>query len=358
MPTPVKHSSGYGKTGLAEVVVGATKIRCSFRDSDTTIDILRDDAPDFIRTGTQVLTLSSDNTKILYAKPVNVSVPVRFVRFVSDDANVPTLREVEARQGKKQTGAKWSIPAHLEGTALLEVTRGKWRGYILSINVSYTFVQYEQTDYMEVSGVMSSKTEEFMMRFGYDFMRDTIPLTDNAFATLQIILQDQAERGVEPIAIIDEKGWISKFAAPFEDADDEEEGDAHLRSIAKEVPDEVIVDTSDEMYAKAMEIVRSRESAPEPVKRPLKDKIDDLFPAPVDTTARIKELNEKSEPSIVLTPAPEPAPAPSPIEDQMLTILASLAKEKDASALAILRSRSQAGDAAAASILEEIGDVQ
>lgn len=217
MPIPVS-TGGKGANGIANVTVTTNKVRVEFEDNNNqVIEVLRDDAPDYIITGRQIVVLSSDNNKIFSAKPIGGSYMCKFIGFWSREGEPPTPKKVEARTGTSSKGNAYKIPEHLEFTVLFEiVTPKKWSKYQLSMNLFYAFSEYEG-GITQIKGAGSQKLVEFLEVAGVDFTTDDIPFSENVLPFIEKMLLN---RNKTMVISLNQKGWVdSVVVAP----DDEEE---------------------------------------------------------------------------------------------------------------------------------------
>jgi len=208
MSIPVS-KGGKGSSGPAEVTVTSNKIRVVFigtkdKPDGQVIDVLREDAPDYMVSGRQLVTLSSDNTKIFNARPIGGSHLAEFIGFASKDAEPPTPRKVDAKAGTSRAGKPYKIPEHLEFTALFRITRGTWKGYQIANNLFYAFLPYEG-GITQIKGAGSDKLTQFLEVTGIDFVTDDIPFSENVLVYLEKLL---LSRNKQLIISLTQEGWV------------------------------------------------------------------------------------------------------------------------------------------------------
>lgn len=217
MPIPVSLGSK-GSTGAAEVTVTSTKIRVVFQGTGQTIDVLREDAPDYMISGKQIVSLSGDNNRIFSAKPSGGSYVCKFIGLWSREGEPPTPKKVPAKSGVSK-GKPYQIPEHLEFTALFEIqSPKKWKRYQLSQNLFYAFSEYEG-GITQIKGNGSKKLEEFLQVCGMDFVSDDIPFSENVLPYVEKLL---LERNHKVIISLNPDGWVDSIVPAPEDGDEPE----------------------------------------------------------------------------------------------------------------------------------------
>ena len=219
MAIPVSTGSK-GASGLADVTVTSNKVRVIFDGKDQVIDVLREDAPDYMVSGRQVVNLSGDNNRIFSAKPIGGSHVCRFIGFWSKEDEPPTPRKIDARTGTSKAGKPYKIPEHLEFTALFEITSKKWNRYQLSQNLFYAFEHYEG-DITQIKGAGSQKLTDFLMVAGLDFATDEIPFSENVLPFLEKLLLSRKKNLVISLT---PDGWVDTIVeAPDMDEEPKKE---------------------------------------------------------------------------------------------------------------------------------------
>lgn len=239
----MRNTSGKGQVGTADVTVSRDKVRVAF-DEGQIVDILREDAPDYIISGRQNVTLSSDNTHIQSARPAGGSYICKFSHFASREDTPPEPKVVPARSGISKAGKRYSIDEHLEFTAVYQIIRGKFKGYQLIQNLFYAFSEYGD-GITQISGNGSRKLEEFLLSNGLNFTSDDIPFSDNVLPYLEKLI---ISKNKYLIVQISPEGWITTLADAPEEYEEEqqEEQPAQIKvnSAAKEQKSEEPSDTS------------------------------------------------------------------------------------------------------------------
>jgi len=227
MPVPTKQG-GKGRSGVATVSIVGEKVNVIFEDNNQAITVLLADAPDYIKNGRQAITLNTSNTEIYGARPVNGTHRCVFAGFAAKENEPPTIREVAARSGISSANKKYSIKAHLEFTALFDITAGKWKNYRLVYNLTYGFEKYSpptidgsNDEAWAITLVYGEKLAEFLSLGGMDFEIDSIPWSDNVLVFIEKLLLSRKR----PLAIsLNENGWVKSIGEiPVEDDDEEVE---------------------------------------------------------------------------------------------------------------------------------------
>lgn len=197
----------YGKSGLATVKVKANQYDVTFADDQWKVVIEKEDAPDDVREGECYVSLDEHNTKILSIRPPAKAYYGKFVGFWAKDGELPIYRQIPYSPPNKVRN--FEIPAHLETTAQFKIIDDKkWEGFIVTMPVVYCFVDYMQSGVVALKGWGSKKAEEFLVQCGIDFMKDTIPYSENILPTLQDMLR---EKDVKLLLTIKEGGWIKSI---------------------------------------------------------------------------------------------------------------------------------------------------
>lgn len=224
MPVPTK-TFGKGRSGIANVSVQGEKVYITFEDNGQTISCLLADAPSYIRSGRQAVTLNSNNTEIYGARPIGGSYRCIFAGFAAKEGEPPTIRSVEARSGSKN-GKPWKIPTHLEFTALFDVVSGKWKNYRLVYNLSYNFSRYDPEDDADdasaITMITGDKLANFLELCGMNFDNDSIPWSENVLVFLEKLLN---ARKRQVIISLNENGWVKDIGS-VPDEDEDEDTDA------------------------------------------------------------------------------------------------------------------------------------
>ena len=217
-PIPTRQFSK-GRSGLANVVLSASKAQIEFEDNHQIVTVLLEDCPPYLRDGRQFVQLNSNNTEVFGARPLGGTHRAVFVGFASREGEPPIIREVEARSGVSKNGKKYFIKEHLEFTALFDITAGKWKGYRIVYNLPYAFEPYkESVDSEPITLIYGGKVSDFLAICGMDFDKDTLPWSENVLVAIDKLLKARAK----PIAIsLNEQGWVKDIGEiPM---DDEEE---------------------------------------------------------------------------------------------------------------------------------------
>lgn len=209
---PIYRVKERGASGLARVTVSPDKIKVKFEDASSDYLILPEDAPEGIKTGTFFVTLSSDESKIYSVRPPKGSYWAKFKNFSHKKDELPIYREVAADVKRKKTGETYPVPAHLEFTALFKVTKGDFSWMELPYFMWYAFKAYANSGETAISGRGSQKVEEFLVACGFDFMKDSIPYSENVLPALEKLI---VEKDQDVMITVNEYGYIDTlFAAP------------------------------------------------------------------------------------------------------------------------------------------------
>ena len=213
MPIPVVRG-GKGANGVAEVTVTSSRVRVEFEEGGHVIDVIREDAPDYMISGRQIVVLSGDNNKIFSAKPIGGSYFCKFIGFWSREGEPPVAKKVEARTGTSGAGKPYKIPEHLEFTALFEIqSPKKWKKYQISNNLFYAFLEYEHGITM-IKGDGSQKLEDFLQVLGVDFGADDIPFSENVLPYVEKML---LKKDKTVVISLNNKGWVDTIVPAPDD---------------------------------------------------------------------------------------------------------------------------------------------
>ncbi len=211
MPIRLSTSGSYGETGVADVAVTPKKIRVVFEDDNLVFDILPEDAPPYIISGRQIVTLTGDNAQILSARPVGGSHFVKFERFTAKENEPPLPKVREANRVVLKDGRKWEVPAGLDFVSVFKIVQGKWKGYELIHKIPYAFQEFEGTGETQIVGFGSKRCAELLQLCGVNFESDTIPFSDNVLPFLQKLFIQRSRLLTAKV----EEGWIKTlFEAP------------------------------------------------------------------------------------------------------------------------------------------------
>jgi len=197
----------YGKSGLATVHARTNQYDVVFNDDQWKVVVEKEDAPDDVREGECFVSLDEHNTKIMSIRPPAKAYYGKFASFWAKEGELPIFRTIQF--SPRHPNRDWDIPAHLETTAQFKIVEDKkWDGFIVTLPVVYCFVDYMQSGVAALTGWGSKKTEEFLVQCGIDFMKDTIPYSENILPTLQDILR---EKNAKLLITIVKGGWVKSI---------------------------------------------------------------------------------------------------------------------------------------------------
>jgi len=170
--------------------------------------------PPKVLDGKFFVELSSDESKIRACRPPKGSYWAKFSHFSHQKDKPPNVKEVPADVKRKRTGETYPVPAHLEFTAVFKIIKGDFVWMELPYSMWYAFKVYGSSGECAISGRGSQKVEEFLVAVGFDFMKDSIPYSENILPSLEQMIQEK-DGGV--MITINEYGYIDTlFAAPKE----------------------------------------------------------------------------------------------------------------------------------------------
>ena len=131
----------------------------------------------------------------------------------------PIPKEKASKTVQTRKGGVFTIPGHLEFTAVLEVVKGKCKGMTLLTTLWYCFERWEDTTYSIYFappgfGREKDKWDAFANAFGIDPERDSIPFSENVLPDLETLLKSKKKAlGMAKV----ENGWVQElFPAPEE----------------------------------------------------------------------------------------------------------------------------------------------
>jgi len=198
----------YGKSGLATIKKHGGEFHITFKEDNQKIVVEEGDALDDMREGEAYVTMDEHNIGVAAIRPAGKAYYGKFIGFYAKEGELPNWRLIPySPKTQKRT---WDIPEHLEATALFKIEGDKqWDGFTIGKSIVYCFVNYDNSGEVALMGYGSKKTEEFMTELGYDFMKDTLPYSDNILPVLQDTL---LERGVKLLLQM-RNGWIQDIIA-------------------------------------------------------------------------------------------------------------------------------------------------
>lgn len=215
MAIPVEKKSGIG--GIARVSLDPTYVYVTFEETPgTTFKIFREDVPQYLLNysgGKLIVTISSDAQKIYSARPAGGTHLVVLDSFVRKDKSavpVPYLQKGNVFEGKR-------FPDRLVFDALLRIIYGEFKDFIIPYQIGYAFnPSSSDPSIAAICGTGMKKCEDFLDKFGLDFMNDTIPMSENILPWLEKTL---LSRGKKAMVELNKKGFVDTMSAPLEGFD-------------------------------------------------------------------------------------------------------------------------------------------
>ena len=205
MALAIVRGSSYGKTGLAACKKTKDGWDVAFKDDNTLHKIMDEDAPENMQALECFISLDEHNIKIMSVRPPSKAYYGYFSGFYAKDGELPVYRNIkyQPRTPKRD----WDIPEHLETTAQFKIVEDKnWDGWIIGKPLVYCFVDYMNSGVAALNGYGSKKMEGFLEQLGFDFMKDTIPHSENVLPILQDILR---EKNKKLILTVGKGGWLN-----------------------------------------------------------------------------------------------------------------------------------------------------
>jgi len=207
MAIPIKKSMKMGKSGFADVSVRRDDIEVRFDDGQR-YTIPLENAPEWIKSAQQFVTLSEDNLKIFSVRLPKGTYFAKFTEFLHKKDEPPIYRTVPYKP--KTAYTQWDTPAHLEFSAKFEVYNSKgakYDGYEAIYNMWYVFADYDGTGSTTcMMGRGIKKVEGFLNAVGLDLMKDNIPFSDNVLPALQDMVR---EKGKGVVLTVGDNGWVT-----------------------------------------------------------------------------------------------------------------------------------------------------
>jgi hypothetical protein len=149
----------FGPSGTAKLSILKSGVRVMFKDGD--VYDVQGAAPDGIKNGEYVVTLSADKTRIMSVKAPAGQYIFRFSRFgnrtvgkTPESDGLPTNKVMPARVATKKDGTTFPVPAQLICVVELEIADGPYAGLTTSTNMPYSFaapVTGEMTDFYDTT---------------------------------------------------------------------------------------------------------------------------------------------------------------------------------------------------------------
>jgi len=210
----------YGPKGLAKVKVGKEEVRVEFVDKEKLgrVPFLikpEDVFPADIQDGEYIVSLNAEGTKIMNINVPKGSYYLKFSHFSHklDDQDVPlppTFRDVPYKINSRRDGTTYSVPAHLEFTALFKVCDHKdFTGWVVPYNLNYLYAKDDITDetcIMRGRGIEA--LEKFQKVCGFDFEQDGIVYSDNILPEMERLLQ---EKDRKIIGVVNDYGFLKEL---------------------------------------------------------------------------------------------------------------------------------------------------
>ncbi len=198
----------YGKSGLATIKKSGGEFHITFKEDNQKIVVEAEDALDDMREGEAFVTMDEHNIGVAAIRPAGKAYFAHFIGFYAKEGELPNWKLIPF--SPKSPKRSWDVPEHLEATALFKIEGDKqWDGFTVGKSICYCFINYEGSGEVALSGWGSKKTEEFMTELGYDFMKDSLPYSDNVLPVLQETL---LERNVKVLLQM-KNGWINDIVA-------------------------------------------------------------------------------------------------------------------------------------------------
>jgi hypothetical protein len=207
MATPVEKKSGIG--GIARIAVDDKFVHVTFPEENKNYRLFREDCPDYVvkhGAGEMYVRLSSDTLKMYSARPLRGTLPVKLEKFPHEENKPPMMytQVGHSKDGRSFNSLKFNV--------LLKVIAGEWMDFIIPFSVNYAFAASTgDPTIAAITGAGMKKCEDFLVKFGWDFMGDTIPMSDNVLAYVEKIL---LSRNKVVLVELGDKGYINALTYP------------------------------------------------------------------------------------------------------------------------------------------------
>jgi len=218
MGTPRENTKATYLDGTAVVKVYSSGL-ASVNLDETTYNFSAEQTPPLLFSGEMYVRLSQDASKFWDFKPAGGTHIVKFLKFSHKEDAPP---EYSFKRGGPRPGY-YEQDSYFT-TALFEIVAGPFEGVIVArytplTDTSSNFLIYGAEDNATgetVTGFKVSsntnarayKLEDFMNKCGFDWVRDSIPWSDNILPELQKILRS---KDLKVQATLSEKGWVNEL---------------------------------------------------------------------------------------------------------------------------------------------------
>lgn len=218
MPIPIEKKTGIG--GLARVTSDQNYMYITFEETPgVTHKIFKEDCPPYLveyGNGRVNVTISGDMQKVYSARPCGGTHLVMLDSFVRKDNSsvpVPYIQKGNVYEGKR-------FPDKLVFDVLLKIVYGEYKGFIIPFQVGYAFSpSASDPTIAAISGTGMKRCEEFLDKFGLDFMNDTIPMSENILPWLEKTLLARKKKAMVEL---NKKGYVETLSYPLEGFDPSE----------------------------------------------------------------------------------------------------------------------------------------
>ena len=211
-------SGGSGEKGEAKVAIGNGKVQITFKASGESYLFDKNDVPSYVRKGTWFVQLSGNGERIYGFRPLTTIATAKFVKMIAREGEIPAPIAKEEQKRTARDGRKYTDPAHLDFSILLELTDPEVAGMQVPVYFRYLFADDGAGGTsLKGGGRYLDQLESFLDVAG---VLDTeIKFSDNVLPKLQSAIL----KANKSFKVMIKDGWVDSFMEGPDVANDDDE---------------------------------------------------------------------------------------------------------------------------------------